>query len=144
MNSIKLPETLVFEILSYRRDGWIYDKKKCANMLMIGKRLKMMNCDISSYLLATPLHLYRGVLIHITTNQMQLYNILLELKTYTNGYSMYHRLIRTCLKKMMYYMTRLGAFLNTRDARIMRKLKQLKDKLVSFGISKLYEKYCSV
>ena len=134
MNTIKLPETLVFKILSYKKNGWIYDKKKCAAMLMIGKRLKIMNSDISSYLLNTPLHLYRGVMIHITINQKHLYQILLELEKYTKGYSIHHKLIQKCLKKMVYYMKRLDSRHNTIDTKIIQKMKEIADKLVRFGL----------
>ena len=135
MNTIKLPETLVFKILSYRKNGWIYDKKKRAEMLMIGTRLKLMNRDVSFYLLHTPLHLYRGVLIHMTTNREHLYGILLELETYTTEYSVHHRLTQICLKKIVYYMKRLGSFRHPEDRRIVQKQKQLKEKLGRFGIS---------
>lgn len=127
------PEILVLKILSYVKNGWIYDKKKCLQMLETGKRLKTLNCNISFYLLYTPLHLHRGFVIHVTTNRKHIYQMLTELETYTMGYTVHHRLVHKCFRKMIYYMKRLGRINNSEDLKIIQKQNELLKCFLRYG-----------
>ena len=127
------PEILVLKILSYLKNRWIYDKKKCSRMLGNGKRLKTLNCTISFYLLYTPLHVYRGFLIHVNTNRKHIVQMLDELETYTLGYTVHHRLVHKCFRKMIYYMKRLGRIDHSEDLKIIQKQNKLLKCFLHYG-----------
>ena len=133
MHLKEYPETLVLKILSYVKNGWIYDKKKCLKMLETGKRLKTLNCNISFYLLYTPLHLHRGFVIHMTMNRKHIYQMLVELENYTIGYTVHHRLVHKCFRKMIYYMKRLGKINDCEDDMIIQKQNQVIKTLLQYG-----------
>ena len=130
---MKIPDILLSEILTYLKNGWIYDRKKSIEMLKIGKQLKHIRIEIGYFLLNTPLHIYNGMNVHHLINRQHIERIIEELFTYMNGYTIHHKLIPKCLNMTIYYMKRLGKLTNSRDILLMKKQSELEKLLVLYG-----------
>ena len=82
----KVPEFLILHILSYMKNGWIYNRQKSLEMIEMGKNLRYIKTLISSLLLHTPLHLNRGIEMHDLVNREYIIKILKDINA-TNNFS---------------------------------------------------------
>ena len=120
----KVPEFLILHILSYMKNGWIYNRQKSLEMIEMGKNLRYIKTLISSLLLHTPLHLNRGIEMHDLVNREYIIKILKDISLYQKGYIFYHRSVAKCVHMTNYYMKRLGNSNNIRDIQIQLMLKK--------------------
>ena len=129
----KIPDILLSEILTYLKNGWIYDRKKSIEMLEFGKQLKHIRLEIRYFLVNTPMHLYNGINVHHFINRVHIERMIEILSSRMNGYTMHHKLVAKCLNMTIYYMKRLGKLTNPKDISLLKKQSELEQVFVLYG-----------
>jgi len=129
----RLPFEIKTLIVSYCKKGWIFDKKERSRMILVNERLASMNSILFDILVHTRFDFGDSACHDECCYYIK--NILVEMKLYTNGYSLHHRLITRCLNLTLYYMKRTGNHTNTIDREIFVMLYETQQKLITYGYS---------
>ena len=132
----KIPDILLFEILSYLKNGWIYDRKKSIQMLEFGKQLRHIRLEIRYFLVNTPMHLYNGINVHHLINRVHIERMIETLSSLMKGYTVHHKLVPKCLNMTIYYMKRLGKLTHPKDILLLKKQSELEKAFVLCGYRK--------
>ena len=103
---VKLPKDIVFIILTYLNHGWNYDKDHRCDMITKCNRLREIKTTLSTIILHAPYNSIHDNNNYHNTFRDYINEIVLELKNYTSGYIVNHKLVTRCLNLVTYYMKR--------------------------------------